>query len=361
MRFNPPKFKTDRTFQTELKKRVDEYFRKENISRNGGSRMMVKIAVIGAMYFVPYVIMFTGIVHGALAWFLLAAIMGLGYACIGMCIMHDASHGSLSRSKKINTLISEISTLVLGAFPTNWKIQHNMIHHTYTNVHGHDEDIDVPKGLMRFEPHSPRRFHHRFQFLYAWFLYSLMSLMWVTVKDFTQLVRYKKNGLLKQAGLNIHKEFPKLIAFKLLYHSYMLLPLLLVPGLSFLTWLGVMATLHGIAGLTLAVVFQTAHVVEESSYPMPSEGLIDSNWAEHQLRTTMNFAIRDRFFSWFVGGLNFQVEHHLFPHISHVHYRRLSPIVRHTAQEFNLPYNCRRTFAGALWSHSIMLYRLGNK
>jgi linoleoyl-CoA desaturase len=356
-----PKFNnSDRAFYSELRKRVDAYFKEKNLSKSGNMAIYIKTLVILGIYFVPYFLILFNVTSNHLLWFAMTILMGFGYACIGMCIMHDTSHGSFSKSTMLNRIICEISTLVLGAFPVNWKIQHNMIHHTYTNVVGHDEDIDVPQGLMRFDPHTKPKFIHRFQIAYAWIFYSMMSLLWITTKDFSQLIRYKKNGWLKQSGSSLSTEFPKLIIFKLLYHSYMLLPLFVVPGMTFLTWLTGMLILHSIAGLTLALVFQSAHVVQESEFALPTDqNQIENNWAEHQLRTTMNFAMKDRVFSWFVGGLNFQVEHHLFPNICHVHYHRISPIVERTAREFNIPYLSRRTFAGALWSHGALLYRLG--
>ena len=235
-----------------------------------------------------------------------------------------------------------------------------MIHHTYTNVHDHDEDI-APVGVLRFDPHSEKKKIHKFQFLYAWFFYGLMTLMWSTVKDFKQVRRYNKEGYLKTANTTYAKELLVIILSKILYYAYMLIPYFLVKEMSFLNWLTGYVVMHYVAGFTLAIVFQVAHVTEENEFPIPNEqGVLENNFIEHQLRTTMNFSMKSKLVSYFVGGLNFQVEHHLFPGISHVHYPKISTIVAATAKEFNMPYHYEKTFAGAIYEHTKMLYKLGN-
>ena len=124
--------------------------------------------------------------------------------------------------------------------------------------------------------------------------------------------------------------------------------------------LGSFVIMHLIAGFILSAIFQPAHVMPSSEYPLPTEtGMIENDWAVHQLHTTCNFAPKARFFTWFVGGLNYQIEHHLFPSISHMHYRRISKVVKETAKEYGLPYHSQKTFFHALWYHGKMLYMLG--
>jgi linoleoyl-CoA desaturase len=184
--------------------------------------------------------------------------------------------------------------------------------------------------------------------------------MWSTSKDFKQLIRYNKAGHLKAAQTTFGKELFRLVLSKLVYYGYIILPFFLVPTMSFLEWLTGFIVLHYVAGLVLAMIFQPAHVVEQTEFPVPADGVnLENHWAEHQLRTTMNFATADPVFSWLVGGLNYQVEHHLFPNICHVHYPRISSIVESTAREFNMPYHSQKTFIGALWSHEVMLWKLG--
>lgn len=355
VRFN----NTDRQFYNELRKRVDQYFKEHKISKNGNISMFAKTVFMFAAYLVPYFLLIFNASDSRIVWFFLAILMGLGMAGIGLCVMHDANHGSYSRNQTLNKLIGYVSMNIIGGFSLNWRIQHNVIHHTYTNVHEHDEDI-APPGFMRFEPHAKRRWIHKLQFLYAWFFYGMMTLMWSTTKDFRQLIRYHRKGHLKTAKTSFGKELSILIGSKLLYHIFMILPVFVVPGMSFVEWFLGFLVIHYVAGLSLAMIFQPAHVVSETEFPVPDEhGSIENNWAEHQMRTTNNFATSDPVFSWLVGGLNYQVEHHLFPTICHIHYPKISRIVEETAREFNVPYNRHRTWAGALWSHQRMLWKLG--
>jgi len=122
--------------------------------------------------------------------------------------------------------------------------------------------------------------------------------------------------------------------------------------------------MHVAMGLTLALVFQLAHVVEHVEFVAAAGAehtLVENEWAIHQIKTTANFAPKNKFINWYVGGLNYQVEHHLFPRISHVHYPAISSIVQKTCKEFNLPYNTFSTFTGSLASHFKMMYLLGRK
>lgn len=354
IRFNT----ANRQFYMELKKRVDGYFKENNISKTGNLNMYIKTVFMLLAYFVPYTLLVSGYFENKLIWWLLAAIMGFSMAGIGLCIMHDAIHGSFSKSKKVNDLLG-LTISIIGGHPINWRIQHNVLHHSFTNVHNHDDDI-VPPGFMRFEPHAERKWIHRFQFIYAWLFYGLLTISWSTTKDFNQLNRYNRKGLLKSLQTTYSKELIKLLIAKTIYYTYMLLPYFLVKEMTFLNWLTGYLTLHYLAGFVLSLIFQPAHVVQETTFPVPdSEGKLENDWAVHQMYTTMNFANRDKIFSWLIGGLNFQVEHHLFPTICHVHYPKIADIVKKTAEEFKIPYNSRKTFIGALWSHEIMLWRLG--
>jgi linoleoyl-CoA desaturase len=355
LRFN----NANRHFYNEVKKRVDAYFKENQISKNGNFNMYIKTVVMFTAYFTTYFLILFNVFDSKLTWLFLSAIMGLSMAGIGLCVMHDANHGSYSKNVKFNRFLGYFSMSIIGGHSVNWQIQHNVIHHTYTNVHEHDEDI-APPGFMRFEPHAKRKWIHKLQFLYAWFFYGMMTLMWSTSKDFKQLIRYNKRGLLKGAETTFGKELTKIILSKLFYYGYMLIPYFVIKEMTFLEWTLGYLTLHFFAGLILAMIFQPAHVVEPTEFPLPGEGgTLENHWAEHQMRTTMNFATKDPVFSWLVGGLNFQVEHHLFPTICHVHYPKISKIVESTAKEFNVPYLAERTFAGALWSHEIMLWKLG--
>ena len=348
-------------FNSTLKKRVKAYFKDNNISKYANTNMKIKTVFMILLYFSPYVLMVTGVVTNiwliALSW----AIMGLGAAGIGLSIMHDANHGAYSKKTRVNFIVGRVINLIGGYAPT-WKIQHNVLHHTYTNIHGYDEDVSPAVSLLRFSPEDKYSKAHRFQFIYAWFFYSLMTVMWMTTKDFQQLFRYKKMGLTRSENPKFGKLLFELVSTKLFYYLFIILtPILLMD----IPWWGVLSFLfmmQMITGFILAIVFQPAHVVPETSFPVPDRDLtIENNWAIHQLETTSNFAPKSRILYWLIGGLNYQVEHHLFPTICHVHYKKLSKIVKATAEEFGVPYYSEPTFFSAVRSHGSMLRKLGVK
>lgn len=345
-------------FYKTLQKRVRDYFKENNISKYANANMVIKSFFMLALFLTPWALM-TFYFESTGMLMLMWCIMGMGTAGIGLSIMHDANHGSYSKNKLVNNFFSGCLYLV-GGSPINWRIQHNVLHHTYTNVTGMDEDID-PGKLMRFSPHEPRYKAHRFQHIYAWFFYGFMTIAWVTTKDFKQLFRYKKLGLTQTQSNNFGKLLMELILSKLAYYAVILVLPLIFSDMSW--WAIVLCFLlqHFIAGFILGCIFQPAHVVPSSNYPLPDDsGNIKADWAVSQLFNTANFAPKNKILSWYVGGLNFQVEHHLFPNICHVHYPKLANIVKKTAEEFNLPYNSEKTFTKALLVHGKMLYRLGN-
>ncbi len=347
----------DADFFKTLHQRVNQYFKVNNKSIYGGGRIIFKTVVMFAVFLVPFLIMLLGVVTNP--WLVLGlwAVMGLGIAGIGVNIMHDANHGSFSKSKRLNNTVRLVMNL-LGGDASIWRLQHNVLHHAFTNIHEADEDIIGPP-LLRFSPHDEKKGVHRYQFVYAWFLYGLMTLIKVAYTDFKRAIRYRRMGLIRTQKEFVQRLF-KIGFGKLMYFGYMLIvPMILAPVAPWLSVVGFLL-MHVVTGFVLSIIFQTAHVMPSSEYPLPNaEGEIDSNWAVHQLRTTTNFSPKSRVFSWFIGGLNYQVEHHLFANISHVHYKGLSKIVAETAREFGIPYHCQPSFARALHSHGKMLYQLG--
>jgi linoleoyl-CoA desaturase len=347
-------------FFSTLNQRVNEYFKSKNISRYANAEMKFKTLFMFALYFAPYFLMISGVVSNMWAMTGLCVLMGIGVAGIGLSVMHDANHGGYSNKSWINNLLGYSLNLV-GGNAFNWKVQHNVLHHTYTNIHDVDEDIS-PRGVLRMCPHGEWKSFHRFQHLYAWFLYGLMTLVWIVAKDFGRIIKYQREGLVKKQKADIRTEWLILIATKVIYIAYIfVVPMVLLDVAWWQVVLGIVL-MHYVAGFILAIIFQPAHVIDGTEYPLPSEeGKMDTTWAIHQLYTTTNFANKNRILSWYVGGLNYQVEHHLFPNICHVHYRNLSPIVEKTAREFGLPYKAEPTFFGAIRGHARLLKQLGKR
>jgi len=348
-------------FFATVSQRVNHYFKSNKIERTANVHMVVKTIVMLLLYFVPYTLMLTQVVTGGLGLLLMTFVMGVGVSGIGLSIMHDANHGSYSKKAWVNNVMG-FSLNLVGGNAFNWKVQHNVLHHTYTNVHEVDEDIS-PRGVLRMAPTETWKPIHQFQHLYAWFFYGLLTIVWIGIKDYGRLTRYGREGLVAKQKANIVTEWAILIATKLFYIFYLfLLPVLLVPAITW--WMPIVGFLimHYIAGFVLAIIFQPAHVIDGTEYPLPdNDGNLENSWAIHQLHTTTNFGRKHRAFSWFVGGLNYQVEHHLFPNICHVHYRAIAPIVEQTAKEFGLPYKSKETFLDALVAHAHLMKELGKK
>lgn len=344
-------------FFRELRKRVNTYFKENNISKQANTKMVIKSIAILLMYIAPFVLLLTNLVTSFWGNMGLWAMMGLGMAGVGFSIMHDANHGSYSKNQTINDALGFLIHFV-GGFKENWKIQHNVLHHSFTNIEGYDEDIKF--SMMRFSPTQERKWIHRFQIIYAPFLYGFMTIYWMTSKDFQQLIEYNKKGLLQTQQTTFNSAILRLIFHKLWYFALTIAAPFYFIDLPWWQILIGFFTMHYIAGMTLSLVFQSAHVLEETDFFVPDEnGSVENNWAIHQMKTTSNFAKNNLPLTWFVGGLNFQVEHHLFPNICHIHYSKISEIVKKTAGEFNVPYHEHKTFTAALRSHFSMLNKLG--
>jgi linoleoyl-CoA desaturase len=319
--------------------------------------MVWKSVVMLSLFCIPLVIVNTGIIASPFLLVSAYIMSGLGMAGIGMGVMHDAIHGSYSKNRQVNKYMGYTMNLI-GANASVWRVQHNVLHHNYTNIDEADDDLNAP-FFLRFSPHAKKYWIHRFQHYYIWFFYGLSTLSWVTTKDFIRLKRYRNKGFF--SGKNEYRnELLYLIAWKILYYAYALvLPLIMVP---LAPWIIVLAFLcmHFVTGLAISVVFQTAHVMPDTQFPLPDEnGLIANNWTIHQLATTSNYSPKSRFFSWLIGGLNFQVEHHLLPNVCHVHYKNISPIIAATAEEYGIPYHSKKTFMAAIYEHTKMLRHLG--
>ncbi len=346
----------ERQFALAVRKNVTGYFKDKGISPKGNFSLAVQSISMLAIYIVPFLIILTVPVGPWMA-ILLVVIMGIGMAGVGMCVMHDGVHGAFSKKEWINKLAGA-TMFLLGSTVVNWKIQHNVLHHTYTNIEGHDEDIAV-RGPIRLSEHSPLRKVHRFQYFHAFLFYGLMTLFKL-VKDFSQLARYNREGLTLQQHINPAMEYTKMVIVKSLYLFVLIGLPILVTAFSWWQVLIGFFIMHWVGGCIMSAIFQMAHVVEGALQPLPNaEGIIAREWAVHELQATSDFARNNVFLNWYAGGLNFQIEHHLFPNICHVHYRSIAPIVEQTAKQFGLVYNLKPSFAAAFQSHVNRLKALG--
>lgn len=339
----------------EMKSRVAAYFAERGLSPKANGAMIIKSVSLAALVVIPYGLILSNAV-GAWGMLCLAVLMGVGIAGIGFTIAHDALHGAYSHDPRINAALG-LSLDALGASSYLWKITHNVVHHTYTNIHGVDEDLAV-SPLLRLSPNAARHWVHRLQHLYAFPLYALTTLFWVFVKDYQQLLR-RDLGPYRDRRHD-RGQVVALFAAKGCYYAYALvIPLLVVHLAWWQVLLGFLA-MHLTAGFILGIVFQLAHVVESTEHPVPDEaGRIPSDWWLHEMHTTADFARGNRALTWYVGGLNHQIEHHLFPKVCSIHYPALSKIVREVAQANGLPYHDEPSLRSALASHYRTLRRHG--
>jgi linoleoyl-CoA desaturase len=339
-------------FYTDLKDKVDNYFRQHKIDPHGNTKIYIKSAV----YIVAFVACYVTLVFftpNAFFSILLSILFGLLTAAIGFNVMHDGGHGSYSPKKYLNR-IAALSLNLLGGSSFLWNIKHNMIHHTFTNVEGHDDDISNEPFLRLSESQKKRKFH-RFQHIYWVLIYGFMYFAWVFYLD---LVKYFKKEIASKQNIKIDAKTH--IGFwltKILFITiFIIIPLQHMPWYSFLIGFGIWVYT---TGLVTSTIFQLAHAVEETTFVDGNTEVLENDWAVHQVKTTANFGSRSKILSFFTGGLNQQVEHHLFPRISHVHYPKLSLIVKETCNEHGLAYLEQPTLYQALVSHVRFLYRMG--
>jgi len=350
-----PKFPSvKQSFHVELKKRINDYFETSGKSVTGNKQLFIKAGVLFTAFLGLYIhlVFFTP----STIWAILeCVILGLVVAGIGFNIMHDGAHGSFSKYKWVNN-VAAFSLNLLGGSSFMWNVKHNVIHHAYTNIDGVDDDIDI-QPWMRMSSTQPKLKMHKYQHFYFWFLYSMLYILWVFVLDYQKYFKRKIGGMpLKKMTAWDHIVF---WGFKAIY----LFLFFLVPFYT----VGFVPTIIGflifsvIAGFILSIVFQLAHTVEHTHFPVPHDesGKLDDEWAIHQLKTTANFAPKNKLISWLVGGLNYQIEHHLFPKISHVHYPAIRKIIKQACSEFNVPYTEYKKMSHAVISHVLFLKQMG--
>ena len=322
--------------------------------------MRWKTVAMISIYLVPFAVILSGLGSvNILVYLALWILMGIGMVGIGTSVMHDSNHGAYSKNKSVNKWLGAIIVLV-GGYHVTWRIQHNILHHTYTNIEGLDGDIEAGL-LLRFSPHSKYHKIQKFQYIYAWLLYGLLTVQWATIKDYLSVIDYQKKDLLKKEKRSLTRAIWEITGLKALYFAIFLVLPILFSGVAW-GWVVLgFFLMHFVAGLALSCIFQLAHVMEEAEFPEAMENnKMQNNWAVHQVLNTINFSPRSKIMSWFIGGLNYQIEHHLFPQICHVHYPELSKIVKRTASRWGIPYQEEKTFLSALIEHGRMLRKLGS-
>lgn len=323
--------------------------RKEGRPATGDPRLLGKSALLLIWFGASYGVLLAA--PGLLVALLAAVSLGLAAAGMGFGIFHDANHGTLFRYSAANRLAARCCCVLLGPARAFWRIKHQGLHHRSPNVAGWDDDVDA-RGFLRLTPDEPWQPRFRHQQVQALLFYGMNTIEWFFWKDFACLARGRLNRWQK-ARLS-RGEQGELLLCKALYFALMVAPpFLLLP----LPWaLGAFAMFHLVFSWTLTAVFQLAHLTPGMRFGPVRPG---DDWAMHQMRTTANFAVRSRIITGFTGGLNHQIEHHLFPHVAHTHYPALRPVVRRAALRHGLPYHDLGSMREALGQHFALLQMLG--
>lgn len=341
-------------FSEELQKNIEEYFKITGEKKRDHPLMFFKaglmVAWFGAAYYL--LIFTTNTWIEAIGYTLLLAFATLG---IGLNIQHDANHGAFSKRKWLNYIMG-YSLDMIGGSSFFWRRKHNIAHHTYTNIHGADDDIDI--GILaRVAPEQPLRRFHRFQHMYMWFLYGLMFFRWhFDIEAFRKSIRPPSN----EPRFGIWDRIMFLAGKIMFWNIAFIIPMLYHP------WWGVfLCYIFGIFSISViaAIVFSLAHTMDETEFPLPDTHTLHmpDEWMKHQLRTTVNFSPNNPFLTFYLGGLNYQIEHHLFTRISHIHYPHLAPIVQKTCEKFGIRYRINKTLWGAIRSHYQFLKKMGRQ
>jgi linoleoyl-CoA desaturase len=348
-------FKTKGEFLRDMRTEVEQHLSAGHVRLRGAidlySKGPIAVGLIVAswavlMFVQPESVGVVGLCIGGL---------GVGAILVAFCVQHDANHGAYFKSRRYNHAVGWTADSLLGFSSYAWRTKHNVAHHTYTNIDGYDNDIEL-LPLARFAPQQPTRPWYRFQYLYVWPLYSLMGLRWQTIGDLQSFLR----GRFGQTALKVPSGWTwvSLLGGKAIFVGWAIVaPLLVYP------WWGVVATYVGLTMVTsvvMATTFQLAHCVEEASFVSPADLSSGTRvWAEHQVETTVDFCPRNKLLTWTLGGLNYQIEHHLFPRLPHTLYPTIAPIVERNCKRYGVRYTVQPSLRLALRSHVRHLRELG--
>jgi len=333
-------------FSKSLKQNINDYFNSTIQKKTGNRKLFIKASILIASFIILYSILVFVQPHWLICVFL-CILFGVNLAAIGFNIMHDAGHNSFSENKRVNSIMS-YSLNLLGGNIFFWKLKHNIAHHTYTNIDGEDPDIEV--SFMRIHHDQELKKHHRYQPIYFIFLYGLSYLAWIFYQDYEKYFRQKKSGLKNKFDFEFPLKEKVIFWISKVMHAciFIVIPIIFVGWIK--TLIGILIV-GAVCGICLAIVFQLAHVVVGTEFKSGDQIKIEEEWMIHQIQSTANFSTKSSILTWLLGGLNFQVEHHLFPKISHVHYPAINRIVRETCEKHNIKYNEFGTFWQALNSH----------
>jgi linoleoyl-CoA desaturase len=347
----------DDSFYQVVKQRVDAYFRRTGKSRLADGSVLLKAAVFGGLIAGSYALILT---HPLPLWTLLplAFVFGTAALLLAINIGHDAAHHVLFRSAFWNNVVQDVCFSLLGVSAYLWRMRHTRSHHIFPNVNGCDIDIDE-NPFLRLSPNQPWRWHFRFQHLYAPLAYIFVALHTILWQDFVYLF---KRRLANMTDIRHPPyQYAIFVLCKLFYFGAVLaVPMAVLPLPWWQVLLGYLA-MKAVASLVFVFLLIGTHFSDVTDFPAVAvDGSVGRTWAQHNLATACDWAPHSRVAHFFVGGVNAHASHHLFPKVSHAHYRRIAAIIEATAAEFGAPYN-KLSLAGIIRSHFRFLWRMGRR
>lgn len=338
-------------FSKSLKQKISDYFKCTSQKKTGNRRLFLKATILLGTFFALYILLVFVPMH----WIIsvsLCTLFGINLAAIGFNIMHDAGHNTFSDNKRVNNMLS-YSLNLLGGNIYFWKLKHNIAHHTYTNIDGEDHDIEVK--FMRIHHDQKLKKHHRYQRFYFPLLYSVSYIAWIFYQDYEKYFRGRMGHTSNRFHFPVKEKAIFWISKVLHFCLFVVIP---IWSLGWIPTLVGLVIAGAVCGMSLATVFQLAHVVAGTEFKTVENSRIEEEWMIHQIQSTANFATNSKILTWLLGGLNFQVEHHLFPKVSHVHYPALNRIVRETCREYRIQYNEFSSFWTAFRSHVQVIHAM---
>jgi linoleoyl-CoA desaturase len=345
------KHQADQQCFLELKKSVYQKVSSMGTDRQKWSRL--KARILPLCYFAFYIIALQQSKHVWLFYFFYV-LMGLMMVLLYLNIIHEASHNSLFRNKKINSLFMYLFDLI-GANSYIWKLRHTRLHHNFSNVAGWDSDIQQ-SSLFKVFPSDETKRIHRNQHIRVFFVYPLYLLNWLLIRDFKDY--FSKQQTIQKICKIPFIEYVKLFLFK----SVFLFFIIIVPAVFFdFTWLQSLAAfviMLIVAGVFALTVLLPPHANIKNDFPVVENGALSSSWFRHQLETTNDITTSNWFTRHIMGDFNYHLAHHLFPKISHVYASEVSKIIKEHASRYDLPYRSYTLFE-ALKYHYLLIKKNG--
>lgn len=343
----------------QIKEKADGYFLTHNYTKNGNGYLVLKfiaqlLLVAGSVYWV---------FHASTPLFLCLAYISAGFTLLvlGINFGHDGAHGCLTGNKKFDGTLFQLIYAIQGLGGYMWQIRHNSAHHIFPNVYDRDSDLEM-SPLILLNPKQTSKPIHKYQHIYAPFLYVFVTLIWIFVEDFVILIRKDSaNAKIKKIPTI---EWVKIVAIKLIYLlNFIVLPVLTTK----FGWMDVIVAffvMHFVVSVFLTFTFFISHHIQEISYVRANEDthVIENSWLSHQINTTIDFHPKSYIAHFIFGGFNTHIAHHIFPEICHIHYPTLTQIIKETLEENKVGHWYKSfTFLQGMRSHILHLKRTAHE